>query len=80
MCDCANEQLSGAVDAQRWTQLRFAAATAGRGCNREHGCTPDQPSVVGVRFYNQAIVLDVGAGNPFGAVMSDAREGVVGSP
>lgn len=41
---------------------------------------PDQPSLVGVRFYNQAIVLDVGAGNPFGAVMSDAMEGVVGYP
>jgi hypothetical protein len=41
---------------------------------------PYKPSLVGVRFYNQAIVLDVGAGNPLGAVMSDAMEGVVGYP
>jgi hypothetical protein len=41
---------------------------------------PDQPTLVGVRFYNQALVLDVGAGNSLGAVMSDAMEGVVGYP
>jgi len=41
---------------------------------------PDQPSLVGVRFYNQALVLDLNAGTPFGAVMSDAMEGVVGYP
>ncbi|MGB3967431.1 MAG: hypothetical protein WBO45_11945, partial [Planctomycetota bacterium] len=38
---------------------------------------PDVPSLVGVHFYNQALVLDA-AGNPFGAVVSDAAEGVVG--
>ena len=40
---------------------------------------PDVPSLVGVHFYNQALVLDP-AGNPFGAVVSDAAEGVVGYP
>jgi hypothetical protein len=41
---------------------------------------PDSPSLVGVLFYNQALVLDINAGNPFGAVVSDAMEGVVGYP
>jgi alpha-tubulin suppressor-like RCC1 family protein len=39
---------------------------------------PDQPQLVGLRFLNQALVLDPAAGNSFGAVMSDAAEGVVG--
>jgi alpha-tubulin suppressor-like RCC1 family protein len=41
---------------------------------------PNQPALVGVHFYNQALVMDLGAGNSFGAVMSDAMEGVVGYP
>jgi alpha-tubulin suppressor-like RCC1 family protein len=39
---------------------------------------PDMPSLVGVRFYNQALVLDPAAGNAFGAVISNAAEGVIG--
>lgn len=39
---------------------------------------PNLPTLVGLRFYNQAVVLDQNAGNPLGAVMSDAAEGVVG--
>ena len=39
---------------------------------------PDLPSLVGLRFYHQALVLDPAAGNTFGAVVSDAAEGVVG--
>jgi len=38
---------------------------------------PDQPLLLGVTFYNQALVLDPQA-NAFGAVVSDAAEGVVG--
>ncbi|HEX5095889.1 MAG TPA: hypothetical protein VFX21_07750 [Acidimicrobiia bacterium] len=38
---------------------------------------PEVAVLVGVHFYNQALVLDPGA-NPFGAVVSDAAEGVVG--
>lgn len=38
---------------------------------------PDQPSLVGIRFYHQALVLDPAA-NAFGAVVSEAAEGVVG--
>jgi hypothetical protein len=41
---------------------------------------PDLPSLVGLRFYQQALVLDPAAGNGFGAVVSDAAEGVVGYP
>jgi alpha-tubulin suppressor-like RCC1 family protein len=41
---------------------------------------PYQSSLLGVRFYNQAMVLDVNAPNPFLAVLSDAMEGVVGWP
>jgi hypothetical protein len=39
---------------------------------------PDDPFWVGTRFYNQALVFDQNVGNPFGAVMSDAAEGVIG--
>jgi hypothetical protein len=39
---------------------------------------PDDPIWVGVHFVNQALVFDHNAGNPFGAVMSDAAEGVIG--
>jgi hypothetical protein len=38
---------------------------------------PDQPTLLGITFYNQALVLDPQA-NAFGAVVSDAAEGVVG--
>jgi hypothetical protein len=39
---------------------------------------PDQPVLVGMRFCNQALVLDPSAGNALGAVVSDAAEGIVG--
>ena len=39
---------------------------------------PYQPALIGVRFYNQALVLDPGASNSLGAVVSDAAEAVVG--
>jgi len=38
---------------------------------------PDASSLVGIRFYNQAVVLDPAA-TGFGAVVSNAAEGVVG--
>jgi hypothetical protein len=40
---------------------------------------PNKPPLVGLRFYHQALVLDPGA-NGFGAVTSDAAEGVIGYP
>jgi len=40
---------------------------------------PNSPLWIGTRFYNQALVLDPGAGNGFGAVLSDAAEAVIGS-
>ncbi len=39
---------------------------------------PDDPTLVGFHFYNQALVFDANAGNPLGAVMSNAAEGVIG--
>ena len=39
---------------------------------------PSRASLVGLHFYQQALVLDPAAGNPAGAVMSNAAEGVVG--
>jgi hypothetical protein len=39
---------------------------------------PNNPGLVGLHFYNQAVVLDSQAGNALGAVMSDAAEGVIG--
>jgi alpha-tubulin suppressor-like RCC1 family protein len=41
---------------------------------------PDTLALLGVRFQNQALVLDPAAGNAFGAVISDAAEGVIGRP
>jgi alpha-tubulin suppressor-like RCC1 family protein len=41
---------------------------------------PNVRSLVGLRFYNQALVLDPGAGNGLGAVISEASEGVIGFP
>lgn len=41
---------------------------------------PDVPALVGVEFFNQALVLDAAAGNGFGAVVSDVARGVVGEP
>lgn len=40
---------------------------------------PDWPGLVGLSFYNQAIVFDPGA-NALGAVVSDAAKGVIGRP
>jgi len=40
---------------------------------------PNVSGLVGVRFYQQALVLDPGAGNAFGAVMSDAAAAVIGN-
>ncbi len=39
---------------------------------------PDDPRLVGLRFYHQALVFDASAGNLSGAVVSDAAEGVIG--
>jgi alpha-tubulin suppressor-like RCC1 family protein len=39
---------------------------------------PDLPDLVGVTFYNQALVLDPAAPNALGAVVSDAAKAVVG--
>jgi hypothetical protein len=38
---------------------------------------PNWSGLVGLSFYNQALVLDPGA-NPLGAVVSDAAEAIVG--
>ncbi|MCB9885746.1 MAG: hypothetical protein H6838_09650 [Planctomycetes bacterium] len=40
---------------------------------------PDWPGLVGLSFYNQALVFDPGA-NALGAVVSDAARGVIGRP
>jgi len=40
---------------------------------------PSSMGLVGLPFYLQALVLDAAAGNPAGAVMSDAVTGLVGS-
>lgn len=34
--------------------------------------------LLGVRFHQQAVVLDPGAGNPLGAVISEAAEALIG--
>jgi hypothetical protein len=40
---------------------------------------PDSPGLLGLRFYNQAVVLD-SAANGLGAVVSNAAEAVIGKP
>jgi hypothetical protein len=39
---------------------------------------PDDPTLIGGKFYNQAFVVDPGS-NPFGATMSNAAAGTIGS-
>jgi alpha-tubulin suppressor-like RCC1 family protein len=39
---------------------------------------PFLPGLLGIKFYNQAIVLDPAANNPLGAVVGEAMEGVIG--
>ncbi len=39
---------------------------------------PYVPSLVGTRFFNQALLLDANSGNGLGAVLSDAAEAVIG--
>ena len=39
---------------------------------------PNQAALVGLHFHQQAVVPDPGAGNPLGAVMSDAATAVIG--
>jgi alpha-tubulin suppressor-like RCC1 family protein len=39
---------------------------------------PFMPGLLGIKFYNQAIVLDPAANNPLGAVVGEAMEGVLG--
>jgi alpha-tubulin suppressor-like RCC1 family protein len=41
---------------------------------------PDDPHLVGLHFYHQAMVFDPAVGNSLGAVMSDVAEGVIGYP
>lgn len=41
---------------------------------------PDRRSLLGLHFYQQALVLDPAAGNAAGAVVSNAAEGVIGFP
>lgn len=41
---------------------------------------PDDPQLVGLPFHNQVLVLDANAPNTFGAVMSNAAQGVIGLP
>ena len=40
---------------------------------------PALPALVGVQFYNQAVVLDPAAGNAMMAIVSDAASGLVGA-
>ena len=52
------------------------------GVNNQATCIlpiPNLAGLVGTTFYQQAMVLDPGAGNSTGAVMSDAATAVVGS-
>ncbi|HLQ37737.1 MAG TPA: hypothetical protein VK348_08050, partial [Planctomycetota bacterium] len=52
----------------------------GSGGFADHGIPiPNNPVLVGLRFYMQAVVVDPAAGNAFGGVMSAAMTGVVGN-
>ncbi|HEX5054397.1 MAG TPA: hypothetical protein VFZ65_21645 [Planctomycetota bacterium] len=59
--------------------LDAAAVIVGSGGNaRFELAIPYDPLLLGLQFYNQALVFDPGAGNPFSAVVSEAMEGVIG--
>jgi hypothetical protein len=40
---------------------------------------PNNPAFTGIQFYNQAISIDPAAGNPAGAVVSNAGQARVGT-
>jgi hypothetical protein len=62
-----------------YTSVEIATLVAGSGGRAEQTLAiPNDPLLVGARFYHQALVLDPAAGNPLGAVMSDAATAVVG--
>jgi len=59
--------------------IDFVALVLGSGGFADHRLPiPNVPGLVGVHFYQQALVLDPGAGNALGAVMSDAAAAVIG--
>ena len=59
--------------------LDAAMLLSGSGGNALFEVTiPYQTSLIDVHFFNQAFVFDPAAGNPMGAVVSDAAEAVVG--
>ena len=62
-------------------QVDAVALLAGQGAEATFQMPiPDQVNLVGLHFYQQALVLDPAAGNGFGAVVSEASEGVIGYP
>ena len=69
----------GMPGCQQHVRLDAAVFVSGQlGVAKYHLPIPNDPGLVGLHFYNQAIVLDLQAGNALGAVVSDAAEGVVG--
>jgi hypothetical protein len=58
--------------------IAFAAGTGGQ-ASHAFGI-PNDSLLVGVQFVQQALVVDPAAGNPAGAVVSEAKTGVVGRP
>ena len=62
-----------------WNTTELLATVAGFGNQAVFTLyMPDDLSLVGVTLYQQALVIDPGAGNSFGAVMSDGARMVIG--
>ena len=60
-------------------ELGRGRTRARNGGEAEFTHVPNSSALVGLAFYQQALVLDPLAGNPFGAAMSDAAAAVVGA-
>jgi alpha-tubulin suppressor-like RCC1 family protein len=56
--------------------VAFVSGQAGTATHRV--AIPNWPGLIGMHFFHQALVPDPAAGNSFGAVVSNAAEGVVG--
>ncbi|MBM4060924.1 MAG: hypothetical protein FJ265_07485, partial [Planctomycetes bacterium] len=68
----------GAPGCRGWNSIDAVAVVFGLQQAEHHAWIPDDPSLVGVVFHHQALVLDRQAPNALGAVMSNSAMAVVG--
>lgn len=62
-----------------WNTIELQDLVVGSGTQAVHTLAlPDDPTLLGLQLFQQALVFDAGAGNSFGAVTSDGTKLVIG--